>query len=216
MPSIRAHQRYRLRSGEIVPSVTVIIESQLGWNKRVLIAWARREALQGNDSELILLDTGSIGKVAHLLIQGFIEDFDPDIADFTQNQIAAGFRAFENFKLWSANRGIEFLEAEKRVVSEEFRFGGTLDILCRIDGVLSLVDIKTAKSLYPEFIVQVSAYGKALREQESVEIEKYHLLQLSKDGGGYQHQVLAQEKVEAAWEVFKHCRALYGLRKELT
>jgi hypothetical protein len=195
--------------------VTTILDSQLGWSKRALIQWARREALEGNDSNLILLDTGSIGTVAHLLIQGFIEGRDPNIADFTSNQIEAGSRALENFKSWLKGKEVEFLHLEKRVVSEKFRYGGTLDILAVIKGLLCLLDLKTSKAIYPEFICQIAAYGLAYEEQESGHIAEYHLLQLGKDGSGYQHHVLTEAQIETGFEVFLHCRQLYDLQKRL-
>lgn len=40
MAKTKAHQKYRLVDGTIVPSVTTIIQ-ELGWNKNALVAWAR-------------------------------------------------------------------------------------------------------------------------------------------------------------------------------
>ena len=215
MAGIKCHQRYRLKSGEIIPSVTAIIDSQLGWKARSLMAWSRREALQGNDPDKILKETGDSGTCAHLLIQGFLEGRDVSIADFSENQIEAGSRAFESFKSWYGTKGIEVIHTEHRVVSEKYRFGGTLDILCVIGGKLCLLDIKTSKAVYPEFICQIAGYGRAYDEQTGKSIDSYEILHLGKDGSGYQHHVISPGHIETAWEVFRHCRGLYDLQKKL-
>ena len=215
MSNVKAHTRYKLRNGKVCPSVTTILNSQLGWNKAALVAWSAREALQGNDPDALAMDAADSGTVTHKLVEGHIKVEDVDVSDFTANQIAAGKVGFAAFQSWEHGREIEYVHTEHQVISELYKFGGTIDILCRIDGVLSLIDLKTSKSLYPEFVVQVAAYGRAYEEQESQKIGKYHLLRLSKSGGGYEHHVISPERVEVAWSVFKHCRELYDLQKEL-
>jgi hypothetical protein len=37
--------KYILENGKRVPGVTTIIGSNLGWNKNVLIGWARKQAV---------------------------------------------------------------------------------------------------------------------------------------------------------------------------
>ena len=221
MAGIKAHTRYRLRNGDTVPSVTTVLDSQLGWSKRVLISWARREALAGRDPDKILRDTGDTGTCAHLLIQGFLEcvGVDVDVADFSENQIKSGCRAFESFKSWYGTKELEIISTELEVVSEEYRYGGTLDILARgkqgsSEGTL-LIDLKTSKAVYPEHIVQVAAYGRAYEEQENKHIDSCEILHLGKDGSGYSQHVISPGHIETAWEVFLHCRELYDLQKKL-
>ena len=213
--STKSHRKYRLRGGDIVPGVTTILDSQLGWAKRVLMAWSRREALSGGDSEKILRDTGKIGTCAHLLCQGFLEGRDVDIADFSSNQIKCACFAFESFKSFWAVQDMACVRLEFPVISEEHRFGGTLDIVAKSGGKLILIDLKTSKGLYPEFICQVAAYGRAYESQEGQKIGGYHLLKLSTDGPGYEHHVISPEHISVAWEVFLHCRELYDLQRKL-
>lgn len=215
MSSIKAHQRYKLRNGDIVPGVTTILDSQLGWSKRVLMAWSRREALDGNDPDKILRETGDSGTCTHKLIEAHINSLSPNLSDFSQSQIGAAQQGFAAFLSWERCHELEYLHLEYPVVSEIYRFGGTIDIIARFGGLLWLIDLKTSKGLYPEFIVQVAAYGKAYEEQDGQKIDEYHLLQLSKDGGGFQHHRISPEKIETAWQVFEHCRGLYDLQKKL-
>ena len=212
MSSIKCHTRYRLRSGAIVPSVTTIIDSCLGFNKRALIAWARREALAGNDPDLILLDTGSSGTCTHKLIEAHILGQSPQLGDFTQAQVDAGNRGLSSFVSWEKSNPLEYVHVEKVVISEKLKYGGTIDLVGSSGGKLILIDLKTSKAVYLEMIVQVAAYGKAFEEQEGQAIDGYEILQLR---DGFQHHRLSPEKVATAWEVFLHCRALYVLQKKM-
>ncbi|GAH05015.1 unnamed protein product, partial [marine sediment metagenome] len=106
MSKTKAHIRYRLKAteqfpkGEIVPGVTTIIDGQLGWNKRILIAWARREALAGRDPDKILDQAGDIGSVMHLFVEAHIKSkiknkkIEADLKDFSSADIDKAENAF--------------------------------------------------------------------------------------------------------------------------
>jgi len=53
---------------------------------------------------------------------------------------------------------------EQTVWSKKHRYAGTMDLLADVDGVLTLVDFKTGKAIYPEAHVQNVAYQVALAE----------------------------------------------------
>ena len=213
MSSIKCHTRYRLKNGTVVPSVTTLIDSCLGFNKRVLIAWARRKALEGLDPDAILKETGDEGTCSHLLIAAYLEGGTANVGDFSANQVKAGGWALQSFKSWHASNPFEVVKLEYPVVSESLKYGGCIDIIGKVDGKLALVDIKTSKGIWPEMIVQIAAYGAAYESQEGEKIENYHLLQLSKSGISFQHFKISPEKIETAFAVFKHCRELYDLQK---
>jgi len=215
MANIKAHTRYRLKNGNIIPGVTTILDSQLGWSKWVLMAWSRREALEGNDPDKILRETGDSGTCTHYLIESHINCIKPNLSDFTQSQIDASQQGFAAFLSWERSYSLEYLHLEYPVVSEFYRFGGTADLIARWKGWIWLIDLKTSKAVYPEMVVQVAAYGRAYEEQEGQKVAEYHILQLSKDGGGFQHHRISPEKIEVAWSVFEHCRELYALQRKM-
>ena len=212
--SVKAHTQYRV-NGKVVPGVTTVIGDCLGWNKRVLISWARKTALEGNDPDAVLRSAGVIGKASHKLIEGYLKGEQPYLGMFSQAEREPAENALVAFKSWAGNRKLEFRHVEFEVISVRYLFGGTIDVLAVCDGRLLLIDLKTGSGLYPEFIVQVAAYGKAYTEQTGEKIDEYHLLRLSKTGSGYGTMLLTEGQVEAGWEAFKHCRALWDLKKEL-
>ena len=83
---------------------------------------------------------------------------------------------------WTAMTFRKFLEDEQPVVykteytvlNHEYKYGGTVDIKCRIksDGYkfIHIIDIKTSKSIYPSHEMQVSAYKKTDPECEKIDI----------------------------------------------
>jgi hypothetical protein len=60
------------------------------------------------------------------------------------------------------NLDIKPIAVEKAVVCDHPRYAGRLDMLCELDGVLTLLDIKTGASYEPEHSLQASAYVHAL------------------------------------------------------
>jgi hypothetical protein len=226
MSKTKAHTRYRLKptdyfpKGEIVPGVTTVIDSQLGWNKRILIAWARREALAGRDPDKILERAGDIGSIVHLLIEAHIkgkiqnEKIEPELKDYSKADIDKAENSFIAYLDWEKRNNLVYVASELRVVSEQYRAGGTIDILARNNNDLWLIDPKSSKGIYPEFIVQVAAYRVFYEYQEDEAISEVHLLHLDKKDGSFADHKLSSSQLQAAFRVFDHCRQLYNLKKE--
>lgn len=219
MGKTKAHQRYRLTAteqwpkGEIVPGVTTITGGQLAWNKNVLIAWARRSALAGKDPDKIRDEAADSGTCTHYLVECHIKNVEADLKDFTQAQIDKGETGFLAFLDWEKENELDYRFIEKGVVSEVYRYGGTVDMLATKNGSLWLLDLKTSKGIYAEHKVQVAAYKYAYEEQEQEIINECHILQLNKEDGSFQHHKLSKEQIEDGWQVFKLCRVLYDLQK---
>jgi len=217
----KAHQRYRLfptaewPKGEIVPGVTTILDGQLGWNKRVLMAWSRREALAGNDPDKMAQNAADSGTVSHKLVEAHIKGEEADLSDFTKNQIDAGETGFLAFLDWEKQQDIIYEHIEYPVVSEKYRYGGTIDMVARKNGSLWLLDLKTSRGVYKEMKLQVAAYSMAFEEQEQRQIHEWHILRLDKKDGSFDHHKLVGPEVALSWEGFKHLRALYDIEKEL-
>ena len=208
------HPTYKNEAGEKVPSVTTIIGNQLGWNKRILIAWARRTAMQGDDPNEVLAEAADIGTLAHALCECRITGKDMSLEDYTAEQIEKATLAFSAFVEWEKKYHLEYIESEKQVVSEEYGYGGTIDLIAKHDDDFWLVDFKTSKGVYSDHIIQVAAYRNVAREL-GIPIKECHVLKLSKVDGSFEHHHLDDQKVDAGWEVFKHCIELWKLQQIL-
>ena len=83
---------------------------------------------------------------------------------------------------WTTMTFRKFLEDEKpfvlgieyTIINDEFKFGGTVDIKCRIKSdnyqFVHIIDIKTSKAIYPSHKIQLSAYRHSDKDCEKTDI----------------------------------------------
>jgi len=211
----RAHRQYKLADGTVVPGVTTVINSQLGWNKNALIAWARREALAGIDPTKVRDEAADVGTITHHLIECHIRNVPPHLEEYSRKNIDLAENGFIAFLDWEKANYLEYYIVEYPVVSEKHRFGGTIDVIGSKDGKLWLIDLKTGKGVYPDHIIQVAAYKYAFQEYTGKKIHKCNILHLGRDDGSFQYHSLSNKKIRDGWRVFLHCKALYDLEKRL-
>lgn len=110
---------------------------------------------------------------------------------------------------WERAHKFEMVESELTLVSEEHRFGGTLDIGAVV-GDLGIVDIKTSKDVYLSMRCQVAAYGQLWNENREDKVKGYHILRLGPRGDFTHHYYPSLEK---EWQIFLHC---LGIKKLVT
>jgi hypothetical protein len=180
-----AYEKYKNSSGQEVPRCTSIISSNLGWNKNQLIAWARREALAGNDPNDIKDIAAKTGTLVHDLIENHIYGAVIDRSkylDLPPQSIIDAEVGFEEYKEWEARNDIVYLESEFKVVSDVLRFGGTIDAIAKVNNVVTLIDFKTSNGIYADHIIQVSAYAEALKEYPMIPlIEQVVIVHINKN-----------------------------------
>ncbi len=68
------------------------------------------------------------------------------------------------FEDWATAVQLEPLAVERIVYSASHGYAGTLDLLARVEGVVTVVDFKTGKAVYPEAFLQNVAYQMAVGE----------------------------------------------------
>jgi hypothetical protein len=209
-------QNYVLKNGKRAASVTTIINNQLGWNKNALIAWAKRITAQGEDADAVMREAGHIGTLTHILIQGYLQGFDVDTRDYTPNQEEQALKAFFGFKKWYDKANFKVLAAELALVNEELRVGGTVDCIGKIDDELVVVDWKTSKGgPYPEMMIQLGAYTMMYEAAQPKADVKYGIImRFGKEDGKFHKHVIDRDKLDAGAQAFRHCCALYNLRRK--
>ena len=216
MAKTKAHTKYETADGTPVPGVTTVIGSSLGWNKNVLIAWARREALSGQDPSKVLAKAADIGTIVHYLIECHIKGKEADLGDYAANDIDKAETGFLGFLDWEKANEPEYKLIEKKLVSESLKVGGTLDMTCIIRGKKCIYDFKTSKGIYPDHKIQLAAYSKILQEMyPQVLVDEHHVIQVSKEDGGVTDHNIPATQIELGWEVFQHCVELYHLKKKM-
>src|SRR5689334_12895584 len=125
-PKVLAHQRYYSADGEWLPGVTTIVRV-LGFNTDVLVRWANREGLEGKETGKIKDETAAIGTLAHHFVECLLANKEPDVRDYSDNQIQRASYALRGFHEWLKEHELNVHLVESRLVSEQYRFGGTID-----------------------------------------------------------------------------------------
>ncbi len=69
--------------------------------------------------------------------------------------------AVESWKDWARHVALEPLAIERTVYCEVCGYAGTLDLYARVRGVLTVLDWKSGKAIYPEAFLQNVAYRHA-------------------------------------------------------
>jgi len=205
---ILAHISYKNAEGKTIPGATTILKN-LGWNTDALIGWARREALAGNDPTKIKDIHADIGTLAHYLCECDIKGKTPELDEYSKANIDIAQECFKSFLEWKNFHKIEYAVSEMKLISEQYQYGGTIDLYCQSEGKGILADIKTSSGIFPEMKIQAIAY-KQLLEEHGHKVDEVYILHLERDGGFTPHRI---GKPDVYWEVFKHCLELEKLKK---
>lgn len=209
---VRAHQRYYLSDGTLVPGVTTVLSVL---SKPALVTWANRLGLEGVDVTKYVDKTANIGTLAHYLVECEIKGEEPDLEPFSQEEIRRARWAFNSFRTWKDTHRPRFVASELQLVSERYGYGGTVDAVAVIGGKRWVVDFKTSKALYSEHIIQTAAYLHLAREN-GYRVGGTRIVRIGRTPEeGFEERVFRAQDLKAYWEIFRHALAIYRLKKQL-
>lgn len=122
----------------------------------------------------------SIGTRVHDMVEGVV---NPVVMCTQQVTCTEDENCMCAFYEWMREHDVVIVETESEVYGNGY--AGRLDIIAYIDGVLTLVDIKTSKSIYREYRLQVAAYAKAwnVGKPSHAQIKAVAILRLCKSEG---------------------------------
>jgi len=205
----KTHTRYHNKAGKQLPGVTTIIGVL---NKPALVPWANNLGLAGTNVREYVDVLAKVGKVGHDMIcchnKGVKFQANGERADL----IDKAENCFLSYLAWEKQHTVEPILCEEPLVSELHGYGGTIDCYAKVDGVLTIVDYKTGKAIYPEHIYQVAAYRQLL-EEHGHDVANVRILQIGRDETeGFSEKVVVSTTRE--WDLFTHCLAIYQLQKK--
>lgn len=213
--STRAHIRYKSHDAEgkefNVPGVTTVTGQ---YNKPFLVGWANRLGLEGYDSQLYTEEAQKIGSAAHEMVEADLQEREPDLAEYTAAQLERARYGFGEFKKWRSEHVVVPILTETPLISERFKYGGTLDFYGLVDEVPTLMDFKTSGDLYPEHGWQVGGLSILLQENK-YELKGARLLRIGRsEEEGFDDHVMNGVQVARARRVFLALLNLYWTKKE--
>jgi hypothetical protein len=212
----KSHTRYYTVDGINVPGCTTITGVM---DKPALVRWANNIGLQGIDSSKYVDAMASIGTLTHSFVECYLLGYKADIDDYTANQIEAAKKCFQKFLDWMTAKNIkkeDFVVSEGQLVSEKYRFGGTVDICGVLNGVPTLIDIKTCKGIYGEHKTQVAGGYRLLCEEAGYGVEQILILRIGRDETeGHEEITVGKAESDLHVERFLICRKLYDINKRI-
>lgn len=156
-----ATHTYRL-NGSVIPSVTQLMKPL-------------SELKYGAVPEMTLKQAANKGTIVHAGIETWlaygIDDVPPELSGY-----------YNAFKEWWNLRKPVLIASEAKIYHKLLQYAGTLDLIVLLDGVLTLVDVKTTYNLEKQMCgIQLEGYNQALASH-GIQIQGKRILHLKKDG----------------------------------
>ena len=214
---------YKRGEGVYYPSVTTIL--QYMHKNKFFETWMKDV---GHNADLIMRKAGKEGTQVHeaaeKLVEGEEISWMDDYGRAKYSQIVwEMILKFADF--WKTFKP-ELISSEQFVWSDEHKFAGTADIVCKMNGEVWLIDIKTSNSIHKSYDLQLASYAKGLEESRGVKIERTVILWLKAQSRGPSKQkkviqgkgwkLLQIDEIEKNFELFKLIYKLYELENPNT
>lgn len=206
-------QGYFLKDGTKVPSVTTILGARKDCGG--LIHWAWNLGKQGVDYRDVRDAAAKAGTLAHDMVEAYVHgETIPSFDEVDPVEVEKAEKAFEAFKEWADQTQLVITHSEIQLVSETYKYGGTPDAIL-VKGKRALGDWKTSNAVYPEYLMQLAAYGKLWEENFPDEpiTGGFHLIRFDKEYGDFHHRYWSE--LDAAWRGFLILREMYDIDREL-
>lgn len=214
---------YRRAEGLYYPSVTTILQYMP--KNKFFETWLKDV---GHNADFIMKRAGKEGTQVHEAVEALLEgeqvNWMDDFGNAKYSELVwEMINKFVDF--WTTYKP-ELIGAELFVYSDEFKYAGTADLICKLNGQTWLLDIKTSNSLHKSYDLQLASYAKALGECKGIEIERTGILWLksSKRGSSKQKdriqgngwELKSIDEIDENFELFKLIHKLYHLENPVT
>lgn len=179
----------------------------------------------GFNADIILDRAATLGTNVHNACEAYLNGKEIIWIDESgkENYTLEEWRLITKFVTFWQQVKPELLACEMTMAVPELQIGGTLDILCRINGKVWVLDIKTSNGLYESYDLQLSAYAKMVEViNPQIKVDNVGLLWLKAStrtekidhdkqvyqGIGWQLKSPANS-IEYNWKLFQHCYSIW-------
>ena len=157
-------------------------------------------------------DAADIGTLVHGWIEAHINGKEVTMETMpTQAQAAIhGFLQWEN-----ANK-IKYLETEKTFYHCAMDYAGTADCIAEVNGELSMIDWKSAKGVYANYVIQDWLYALADESQHGDRLYKQVIIGRFGKDGTWEAPIFKRNDpvgMELAREVITGCRSIFKMNQ---
>ena len=176
----------------------------------------------GYASDFIAKKAADEGTLVHNLAESYLKGEKIELMDEDQNpkydiKIWKMFLRFVDF--WETS-GAELIETEVFLYSDALNIAGTCDLVCKINGEVCVIDIKTSNHLQVTYELQSAIYARCFEECYDQKVNKVGILWLKSPKRSYKEGLLqgkgwevfeSPRSMDENLEIFNHVRALFDL-----
>jgi hypothetical protein len=155
-------------------------------------------------------EAATIGSVTHDWLENHLKGIELPLPD--NENACNSIRAALN---WLASIDYKAQHVEEILYSPTHGYCGKMDWLGPINGVMSLPDWKTSKSLHDTYRYQTAAYVMAWEEKTGDRIEDRWLIRIDKETGEIEPLHMTRESLEADFNAFLAALTLYRRQAQL-
>lgn len=209
-----SHQIYKLKDGSTVGGCSTI--AKLGDSFEGLIRWANQMGLKGIDSSKFRDKTADIGSLSHFMMSCFLDNIEPDLREYDDKDIAKAELGYKKFLTFWEREKLTVVASEIQLVSELYRYGGTLDIVARDEfGDLLICEGKSSKAVYWSHKCQLGGQEGLWNETHDEQISRRAILRIPPtEEGEFQVHWFPKEKAIKYLNIFRAQANLFNVMKD--
>jgi len=155
------------------------------------------------ESQKILMEAAERGTRVHIMSERLDkgEEIPYEMSGLTDEE----YQLMTYYIDWHHEYTPEIIHVELKLVSDKLKLGGTLDRIYRIDGKLTLLDLKTSKSaIFDSHWIQVAAYASMYEELYKEKVEQVAILRLtSRRKSGFEYVIRTRDEWQKDLKQFK-------------
>jgi len=202
------------------PSVTFVLSYYP--KGRYFEEWLKKV---GSNSDFIAKKAAAEGTIVHELAEQYLKGDKIELINQHTHSPQYDLKVWKMFlsfvDFWETS-GAELLETEVFLYSDTLKVAGTCDLVCKIDGEVWVIDLKTSNHLQTTYDIQSALYTRCYEECYETKVDRVGVLWLkSKSRGGDKKGKVLKGKgwlvhesprsVDENLEIYTHVRALFDI-----
>ncbi|MGE5860068.1 MAG: hypothetical protein ACM34J_05925, partial [Ignavibacteria bacterium] len=150
----KQHTKYYNKINQLLPGITTIVDLL---NKPQLIIWANNLGLSGIEYYKYMNTVADIGKLTHKMIECTCKKKKFNTDEYCKKDIEIANICYNKFFNFYKGKRLKILLSENPLISENWQFGGTPDLLFKHNKQFIHIDFKTGDEIYLASLIQLAA-----------------------------------------------------------